>query len=70
MKRVVLTLPTGRELDELVNDPPTWLSELLHELAFGSEGIGLRYCVYVDECMYRCIDLSSLLLAICVLHKI
>ncbi len=32
----------SRELEDLVNDPAAWIPEILHELAYGPQGLGLR----------------------------
>lgn len=39
----VVHVPTGRELEDMVHDPPSWLPEILHELAYGPEGLGLSH---------------------------
>ncbi|ELR25072.1 peptidase M16 inactive domain containing protein, partial [Acanthamoeba castellanii str. Neff] len=36
-------IAVGRELEDMVHDPPSWLPEILHELAYGPEGLGLSH---------------------------
>lgn len=32
----------GQELEDLVLDPPNWMTEMLHRVAFGGQGKGLQ----------------------------